>query len=53
MQVQSNTKFYSYKNSFDAVKTICKTEGITTLYKAYPATLMYFGMWSGLNFSFY
>lgn len=33
LQVQSNLKLYEYKNTFDAVRQISKSEGILGLYR--------------------
>jgi hypothetical protein len=42
-----------YKNSWHAIQTIARSEGILTLYKGYGATLLSFGSYSGLFFLFY
>jgi hypothetical protein len=42
-----------YKSSMDAVKTIFQTEGIRGIYRGYAATLLSFGPFSALYFSFY
>jgi len=43
----------SYSGSFNAIRTICKTEGLLGLYKGYAATLISFGPFSALYFAFY
>lgn len=53
LQVQSNLKDFSYKNDFDALRTIIKTEGLRGIYKAYWATLASFGPTSALYFMFF
>mgnify|MGYP001131846061 CR=1 FL=1 len=46
-------KSYQYKGDIDALKQVTKTEGIRGLYRAYGATVMSFGPFSGLYFMFY
>lgn len=53
LQVQSNIKEYSYKNSTDALVTILNTEGVRGIYKAYGATLASFGPFSAIYFTIY
>ena len=53
LQVQNNLKIYKYKNSFDAIKTILKNEGIFKIYSAYGGTLLSFGPTIGINLLFY
>ena len=43
----------NYKGSFDALKKIAKTEGLSGIYKGYAATLASFGPFSALYFMFY
>jgi hypothetical protein len=52
-QVQSNLGKYSYSSDLDAFRQIRNTEGIRGLYRAYGATVMSFGPFSALYFSFY
>lgn len=52
-QVQSNLKQYEYKNDFNALTTIIKTEGVRGIYRAYLATLASFGPTSALYFTFF
>jgi hypothetical protein len=47
-----STGFY-YRNSWDALKQICRTEGLSGIYKGYGATLGSFGPFSALYFVFY
>ncbi|KAF4325092.1 hypothetical protein BBO99_00000572 [Phytophthora kernoviae] len=42
-----------YRNTFDAVQTIARTERLGGLYKGYTATLLSFGPFSALYFMFY
>lgn len=42
-----------YKNSWDALQVISKTEGLRGIYKGYGATLASFGPFSALYFVFY
>jgi len=53
LQVQHATDELAYKGSWDAIKTIGRTEGIPALYKGYGATLLSFGSYSGLFFLLY
>lgn len=53
MQVQSELKMYHYDSSLDAIKTIRQHEGIRGLYRAFGATLMFFGPYSAVLFVFY
>ena len=60
MQIQSKinseasgTKATYYKNSFQAVKIIAREEGIRGIYRGYAATLLSFGPFSALYFTFY
>lgn len=53
LQVQSNLKLYEYKNTFDAVRQISKSEGIFGLYRGYGATIASFGPYSAFYFYFY
>ena len=43
----------AYEGSFDALKKIAKTEGLSGIYKGYAATLASFGPFSALYFMFY
>jgi hypothetical protein len=43
----------TYKNSWDALKKISTTEGLSGIYKGYGATLLSFGPYSALYFVFY
>lgn len=52
-QVMSVIKSYRYKNTFDAIRQISRTEGKLALYKAYGATLMSFGPYNGLSLALY
>ena len=42
-----------YKGSYDALKRIAQTEGLSGIYKGYAATLASFGPFSALYFMFY
>jgi hypothetical protein len=59
MQVQHTirqntaTHSLSYRNSFDAVKQIMRTEGLSGIYRGYGATIGSFGPFSALYFVFY
>jgi len=59
MQVQQqykqmkNTSDTYYRDSFDALQKILKTEGLRGIYKGYGATLASFGPFSALYFMFY
>ena len=53
LQIQSVFKTYNYKNSVDAVSQIYKKEGLRNLYKAYGATVMSFGPFTGINLTLY
>lgn len=53
MQVQSDLKTFNYKNSFDAIRQISQKEGVLALYKAYGATILAFGPYTGINLAFY
>jgi len=60
MQVQhkessssSSLSHRNYRNSWDALKTIMRTEGLSGIYKGYAATLGSFGPFSALYFVFY
>jgi hypothetical protein len=57
MQVQQrNTDTINnthYKGSWDALKSIAKTEGFRGIYKGYAATLASFGPFSAIYFMFY
>lgn len=52
LQVQ-NVDRGGYKNSFDALRTISTQEGLSGLYRGFPATLGSFGPFSALYFMFY
>jgi hypothetical protein len=43
----------NYRNSWDALKQISKTEGLSGVYRGYGATLASFGPFSALYFVFY
>ena len=58
MQIQSQASATTpgavfYKNSIDAVKTIARVEGFRGIYRGYAATLLSFGPFSALYFTFY
>lgn len=44
---------FSYRNSWDALKQISRTEGLSGVYKGYLATLGSFGPFSAFYFAFY
>jgi hypothetical protein len=44
---------FTYRSDRDAIKQILRTEGIRGLYRAYGATVLSFGPFSGLYFMFY
>mmetsp|Transcript_28492 Transcript_28492/g.61006 ORF Transcript_28492/g.61006 Transcript_28492/m.61006 type:complete len:361 (+) Transcript_28492:332-1414(+) len=50
---QSAAINYQYKNSWDALQKIVKSEGLRGIYKGYGATLASFGPFSALYFVFY
>lgn len=50
---QQNTGALVYRNSFDALRKISSTEGLSGIYKGYSATLASFGPFSALYFMFY
>mmetsp|Transcript_6333 Transcript_6333/g.9204 ORF Transcript_6333/g.9204 Transcript_6333/m.9204 type:complete len:340 (+) Transcript_6333:83-1102(+) len=50
---QSAPSPVAYRGSWDALKTIVRTEGIAGIYKGYGATLVSFGPFSALYFLFY
>mmetsp|Transcript_13908 Transcript_13908/g.23672 ORF Transcript_13908/g.23672 Transcript_13908/m.23672 type:complete len:331 (-) Transcript_13908:8-1000(-) len=52
-QVQHNLKKYNYTNDIDAIRQIKQSEGVRGLYRAYGATVMSFGPFSALYFTFY
>lgn len=52
-QVQADLGKYHYKSDLDAIKQIKATEGIRGLYRAYGATVLSFGPFSALYFTFY
>jgi hypothetical protein len=47
------TKTTNYRNSWDALKQISKTEGLSGVYRGYGATLASFGPFSAFYFVFY
>ena len=51
--MQSELKTYYYKNSIDAARQISKTEGFSALYRAYGATILSFGPFTGINLALY
>jgi Mitochondrial carrier protein len=55
MQVQhsSSQAESNYRNSWDALKQISKSEGLSGVYRGYGATLASFGPFSALYFVFY
>lgn len=53
LQVQSNLKSYKYQNTFDAIRQIYKKEGFFALYRAYGATLLSFGPYTGIHLALY
>ena len=53
LQVQSELGTYKYKNTFDAIKQIHQKEGFFALYRAYGATIMAFGPYTGISLAFY
>lgn len=48
----SSSQVY-YKSSLDAIRTIARAEGVRGVYRGYAATLMSFGPFSALYFTFY
>lgn len=46
-------KSYNYKGTFDAIRQISSKEGILALYKAYGATILSFGPFTGIHLAFY
>ena len=50
---QGQSYSVGYKHSWDALRTICRVEGWTSLYRGYGVTLLSFGPFSALYFSFY
>lgn len=53
LQVQSLLKTYKYEGSIDAVRQIHRQEGLRALYKAYGATLLTFGPFTGISLALY
>ncbi|CAD8111393.1 unnamed protein product [Paramecium primaurelia] len=53
LQVQSNIKVFDYKNTFDAIQKILRSEGVVGLYRAYGATVASYGPFSAFYFMFY
>lgn len=53
LQVQHELKSYHYKNTFDAIRQISKGEGFLGLYRAYGATVMAFGPYTGISLALY
>jgi hypothetical protein len=53
MQVQRADSSLIYRNAWDAVRQISKTEGLAGIYRGYAATLASFGPFSALYFVFY
>jgi hypothetical protein len=51
--VQGSLTNFRYRNSWDALSTISRTEGLRGIYKGYGATLASFGPFSALYFVFY
>ena len=49
MQVMTQLQTYKYRNTFDAISQISKTEGVRGLYKAYGATVLAFGPFIGIS----
>lgn len=52
-QVMTLMNSYHYKNSIDAIRQIKSQEGIRSLYKAYGATILSFGPFTGISMSLY
>lgn len=52
-QVMSLLKTYHYKNSIDAIRQIHGQEGLRSLYKAYGATILSFGPFTGISLALY
>lgn len=58
LQIQSPTTTMTtttpfYKSSYDAISTIAREEGFRGIYRGYAATLLSFGPFSALYFTFY
>lgn len=53
MQVMSLLKTYEYRNTFDAIKQISNKEGLRSLYRAYGATILSFGPFTGISMATY
>ena len=53
LQVQKLLGTYNYKNSIDAVRQIAKKEGFFALYRAYGATVLSFGPYTGISLGLY
>ncbi len=53
LQVQSQFNLYKYNGPIDAAKKIKFSEGFVGLYRAYGATLMFFGPFSAILFASY
>lgn len=51
--INNTSTLYYYKNGYDALKQILKTEGLKGIYKGYGATLASFGPFSAFYFTFY
>lgn len=52
-QVMTLMNSYKYKNSIDAVRQIARQEGIGSLYRAYGATILAFGPFTGISIALY
>lgn len=52
-QVMTVLKTYHYRNSLDAIRQISAQEGVISLYRAYGATILSFGPFTGLNMATY
>ena len=52
-QVMTLLKTYHYSSSIDAIRQIHATEGIPALYRAYGATILTFGPFTGISLALY
>ena len=52
-QVMSVFNTYNYRNSADALRQILAKEGVRGIYRAYGATILTFGPFTGVSMALY
>src|SRR3990167_6841781 len=52
-QVMTLLKTYNYRNTLDAMRQISEREGLRSLYRAYGATILSFGPFTGISMATY